>query len=60
MAMRMVRTQFRLEGFRYKTNPATQELTAVQLLYSGGYTSRLLMAPFETAENMQELRLKEG
>lgn len=58
--MRLYRNQCKLEGVRYKVHPVSNDLTAIQLLFSQGYCSRLLKAEWENEENMIEVRAGTG
>lgn len=55
-----MKRQIRFEGLRFKLDPKTKLLTAVQSLFTNGFSSPVVLLDGETAEDMQTIYLKPG
>ena len=58
--VRLLKQKLKFEGFRFKEHPETQITTALQILFSHGFASPVMLVDGETDEDMQTLRLKPG
>ena len=58
--VRLLKQKLKFEGVRFKKHPETQFTTALQILFSHGFASAVMLVDGETDEDMQTLRLKPG